>query len=84
MVGGYDFDANEYNRGLPGLSPAGEQLQAAGVLAALEKLDWTEAHVIVDSPIVENDPEHQVRWKPENYTEEFRGECLQPPPWSTR
>ena len=26
--------------------------------------------------LCENDPEHQVRWKPENYTEDFHGDVL--------
>jgi hypothetical protein len=32
--------------------------------------------VIVDSPIVYDDPENQTRWKPENYSEDFQGEVL--------
>jgi len=76
MVGGYDFDANEYNRAFQACRQPGSSFKPLVYSAALEKLDWTEAHVIVDSPIVENDPEHQVRWKPENYTEDFHGDVL--------
>jgi penicillin-binding protein 1A len=76
MVGGYDFDANEYNRAFQACRQPGSSFKPVVYSAALEKLDWTEAHVIVDSPIVENDPEHQVRWKPENYSEDFHGDVL--------
>jgi len=76
MVGGYDFDANEYNRAFQACRQPGSSFKQVVYSAALEKLDWTEAHVIVDSPIVENDPEHQVRWKPENYSEDFHGDVL--------
>jgi penicillin-binding protein 1A len=76
MVGGYDFDANEYNRAFQACRQPGSSFKPLVYSAAIEKLDWTEAHVIVDSPIVENDPEHQVRWKPENYTEDFHGDVV--------
>ena len=57
MVGGYDFDANEYNRAFQACRQPGSSLQAAGVLGGAGAADWTEATVIVDSPIVEDDPE---------------------------
>src|SRR6185503_9540048 len=76
MVGGYDFDANEYNRAFQACRQPGSSFKPLVYSAAIEQLDWTEAQVIVDSPIVENDPEHQVRWKPENYSEDFHGDVL--------
>ena len=39
-------------------------------------MGWTEATVIVDSPIVYDDPDNQNRWKPENYDEDFKGDVL--------
>lgn len=76
MVGGYDFDANEYNRAFQACRQPGSSFKPFVYSAAIEKLDWTEASVIVDSPIVMNDPEHNTRWKPENFTEEFHGDVL--------
>jgi penicillin-binding protein 1A len=76
MVGGYDFDANEYNRAFQACRQPGSSFKPLVYSAAIEKLDWTEATTIVDSPIVENDPLHQTRWKPENFTEEFHGDVL--------
>ncbi len=74
MVGGYDFDANEFNRAFQACRQPGSGFKPLEYSAALEKLGWTEATIIVDSPVVEHDPEHQTTWKPENYTEEFQGE----------
>src|SRR5262249_25112647 len=76
MVGGYDFDANEYSRAFQACRQPGSSFKPVVYSAAVEKLDWTEASVIVDSPIVENDPAHGTRWKPENFTEEFHGDVL--------
>ncbi len=76
MVGGYDFDANEYNRAFQACRQPGSSFKPVVYSAAIEKLGWTEATVIVDSPIVYDDPENQNRWKPENYSEEFVGEVL--------
>src|SRR5262249_58605858 len=59
MVGGYDFDDNEFNRAFQACRQPGSSFKPLVYSAALEKLEWTEAHVIVDSPIVEHDPEHQ-------------------------
>jgi penicillin-binding protein 1A len=39
-------------------------------------MNWTEATMLVDSPLVYDDPENQNRWKPENYTESYVGEVL--------
>ena len=76
MVGGYDFDANEYNRAFQACRQPGSSFKPVVYSAAIEKLGWTEATVIVDSPIVYDDPENQNRWKPENYSEEFQGDVL--------
>jgi penicillin-binding protein 1A len=74
MVGGYDFDANEFNRAFQACRQPGSGFKPIEYSAAIEKLGWTEATIIVDSPVVEHDPEHQTTWKPENFTEEFQGE----------
>lgn len=76
MVGGYDFDANEFNRAYQACRQPGSSFKPLVYSAAIEKLGWTEATVIVDSPIVYDDPENQNRWKPANYSEEFVGDVL--------
>ncbi|MFZ5470960.1 MAG: penicillin-binding protein 1A [Myxococcota bacterium] len=76
MVGGYDFDANEFNRAFQACRQPGSTFKPLVYGAAIEQLNWTENTVIVDSPIVYDDPENQSRWKPANYTDEFEGDVL--------
>jgi len=76
MVGGYDFDANEFNRAFQACRQPGSAFKPLVYSAAMEQLGWTGATVIVDSPIVEHDPDNKVAWKPENYSEEFVGDVL--------
>ncbi len=76
MVGGYDFDANEFNRAFQACRQPGSSFKPIVYATAFEKLNWTQGTVIVDSPIVYDDPENQNRWKPENYDEDFKGEVL--------
>jgi penicillin-binding protein 1A len=76
MVGGYDFDANEFNRAFQACRQPGSSFKPLVYSAALEQLGWTGATIIVDSPIVEHDPENGVSWKPDNYSDEFLGDVL--------
>ncbi len=76
MVGGYDFDANEFNRAFQACRQPGSGFKPIVYSAAVEKMNWTEATMLVDSPLVYDDPENQNRWKPENYSEEYVGEVL--------
>ncbi len=76
MVGGYDFDANEFNRAFQACRQPGSSFKPIVYSGAIEKMGWTEGTVIVDSPIVYDDPENQNRWKPANYDESFKGEVL--------
>lgn len=76
MVGGYDFDANEFNRAFQACRQPGSSFKPLVYSAAMELLGWTAGSVIVDSPIVEHDPDTKVSWKPDNYTDEFKGDVL--------
>jgi membrane carboxypeptidase/penicillin-binding protein len=76
MVGGYDFDANEFNRAFQACRQPGSSFKPIVYATAFEKLGWTQGTVLVDSPIVYDDPENQNRWKPANYDEDFKGEVL--------
>jgi len=76
MVGGYDFEANEYNRAFQACRQPGSAYKPVVYAAALELLDYTQATVLVDSPIVFDDPDSQLRWKPDNYGQDFEGDVL--------
>lgn len=76
MVGGYDFDANEFNRAFQACRQPGSSFKPLVYASAIDQLGWTQGTVIVDSPIVYDDPTNQSRWKPENYEVTFRGEVL--------
>ncbi len=76
MVGGYDFDDNEFNRAFQACRQPGSSFKPLVYSAAIEMHNWTEATILVDSPIVEHDPDTKVSWKPDNYNEEFVGDVL--------
>ncbi len=76
MVGGYDFDANEFNRAFQACRQPGSSFKPIVYSGAIELMGYTEGTVLVDSPLVYDDPENQNRWKPENYDEGFKGEVL--------
>ena len=74
MVGGYDFDANEFNRAFQACRQPGSSFKPFVYSAAMEQLKWTQATVLVDSPIVYDDTENETRWKPANYGQNFVGD----------
>ncbi|MBI5547982.1 MAG: transglycosylase domain-containing protein [Deltaproteobacteria bacterium] len=76
MIGGYDFDASEYNRAFQACRQPGSSFKPIVYSGAIEILNWAVNHVLVDSPVVFDDPENQLRWKPENFGEDFRGDVL--------
>jgi penicillin-binding protein 1A len=77
MIGGYDFDASEYNRAFQACRQPGSSFKPVVYSAAFEKLpDYTPVKHVIDSPAIFNDPVNQVRWKPQNYDEDFKGDVL--------
>lgn len=81
-VGGYDFAASVYNRALQACREPGSAFKPVVYSAAIAKLGYTASTLIDDKPLVFDDPDNQVRWKPTNAGEEFRGRlplriCLQ-------
>lgn len=72
MVGGYDFDASEFNRAFQACRQPGSAFKPIVYSAAIEKLDFTPATVLTDAPIVFRDDEGA--WKPQNYGEDFQGD----------
>lgn len=76
MIGGYDYDANEFNRAFQACRQPGSAFKPLVYGAAIEQLKWSQATIIVDSPIVQHDPDNQKVWKPENFGEDFQGDVL--------
>jgi penicillin-binding protein 1A len=74
LIGGYDFDASEFNRAMQSCRQPGSAFKPIVYSKALDKLNWTMSTVLVDSPIVFDDPENAKVWKPENYESEFKGD----------
>ncbi|GAO01587.1 penicillin-binding protein 1A [Anaeromyxobacter sp. PSR-1] len=72
MVGGYDFEASEFNRAFQACRQPGSAFKPVVYSAAVEKLDYTPATILTDAPIVFRDDESS--WKPQNYGEDFKGD----------
>jgi penicillin-binding protein 1A len=72
MVGGYDFEASEFNRAFQACRQPGSAFKPVVYSAAIEKLDYTPATILTDAPIVFRDAE--TSWKPKNYGEDFKGD----------
>jgi penicillin-binding protein 1A len=76
MVGGYNYDASELNRTMQSCRQPGSSFKPIIYTAAFDnpKLEFTPATLLQDSPIVFDDPDNKVRWKPENSHAEFKGD----------
>ncbi len=72
MVGGYDFDASEFNRAFQACRQPGSAFKPIVYSAAIEKLDFTPATILTDAPLVFRDEDNS--WKPQNYGEDFKGD----------
>jgi len=73
QVGGFDFDESTYNRAVQACREPGSAFKPVVYSAAIDKLDFTASTLIDDKPLVFDDPENVVRWKPGNAGDEFRG-----------
>jgi penicillin-binding protein 1A len=74
MVGGYDFEASEFNRAFQACRQPGSAFKPIVYSAAMEKLGYTPATLLTDAPIVYRDEESGVSWKPENFGATFKGD----------
>lgn len=72
MVGGYDFEASEFNRAFQACRQPGSAFKPVVYSAAIEKLDFTPSTILTDAPLVFRDEESS--WKPQNYGEDFKGD----------
>jgi penicillin-binding protein 1A len=82
MVGGRDFTENQFNRAIQARRQPGSAFKPIIYAAALDrkfkdpKKFYTPASVIIDSPVVFEDKEHDQTWKPRNFKETFYGPTL--------
>jgi len=72
MEGGYDFESSEFNRAIQAERQPGSAFKPLVFASALEH-GFTPASIIVDSPLVYDDPT-TGKWKPNNYEEKFYGD----------
>jgi penicillin-binding protein 1A len=73
MIGGYNFADSEFNRVLQACRQPGSTFKPIQYSLAIETKDYNPATVIMDTPVVYNDPENQSRYKPEPYERQFKG-----------
>ena len=72
MVGGYDFEASEFNRAFQACRQPGSAFKPVVYSAAIEKLGFNPSTILTDAPVVFRDEESA--WKPQNFGEDFKGE----------
>jgi len=84
MIGGYDFDASEFNRAFQSCRQPGSSFKpivysgnfelGKDPTDSLRERPFTPASILIDAPIVTDDPENNLRWKPQNFDQTFMGE----------
>ncbi len=72
LVGGYDFEASEFDRAHQACRQPGSAFKPILYAAAIEKLGFTPSTLLTDAPVVFRDSERS--WKPQNFGEDFKGE----------
>lgn len=72
LIGGFDYYAYKYNRATQASRQPGSGFKPFLYSAALEN-GFTPASVILDAPIVMDDPDSETSWRPENSSREFSG-----------
>ncbi len=74
MIGGYSFEWSEFNRAFQSCRQPGSAFKPIVYATAIEKKDYNPATIIVDSPIVFDDADNNIRWKPENFENDYKGD----------
>ena len=72
MVGGYDFKTSEFNRATQARRQPGSAFKPIVYSGAMDS-GFTPSSIVIDSPIIYNDPTEEIKWKPANYEEKFYG-----------
>ncbi len=75
MVGGYDYARSEFNRVVQARRQPGSSFKPILYAAALDK-GYSPATLILDAPVVYDDPLSDTIWRPKNYTGTFKGDIL--------
>ncbi len=75
MIGGRDFEKSQFNRATQAIRQPGSAFKPVIYSAALDK-GFTEASILIDSPVVFDDHSLKGPWKPANYDEQFWGPIL--------
>ncbi len=75
MVGGRNFEKSQFNRCTQALRQPGSSFKPIIYAAALDK-GYTEASILIDSPISYNDHSLKGSWTPSNYDRQFWGPIL--------
>jgi len=72
MVGGYDFRTSEFNRATQARRQPGSAFKPIVYSGAMDS-GFTPSSIVIDSPVIYNDPTEELKWKPANYEEKFYG-----------
>ncbi len=72
MVGGRNFEKSQFNRCTQALRQPGSSFKPIIYASALDK-GYTEASILIDSPISYNDHSGRGAWSPSNYDRQFWG-----------
>lgn len=72
MVGGFDFSRSQFNRAVQALRQPGSSFKPIIYTAAIDT-KFTPASVLMDSPIVFQEAQQELAWRPRNYDEQFFG-----------
>ncbi len=75
MIGGRDFEESQFNRAIQSRRQPGSAFKPIIYAAAIDR-EYTTASVVVDSPIVFEDTQREMVWKPKNYKDTFTGPTL--------
>jgi penicillin-binding protein 1A len=72
MVGGYDFKRSEFNRAVSAKRQPGSAFKPIIYAAAMDS-GLSPSTIVVDAPVIYNDPVLNKVWKPVNYEGRFYG-----------
>jgi penicillin-binding protein 1A len=72
MVGGFDFSKSQFNRAVQALRQPGSSFKPIIYTSAIDG-NFTPATIVMDSPLVFEQAQQEVAWRPRNYDEQFFG-----------
>lgn len=73
MVGGFDYYLDKFNRATQGKRLMGSTIKPFVYSAAIDN-GFTSASLISGAPIVVEDQQSEILWRPQNYSGKFTGE----------